>query len=230
MTDVFHIITGTGAGSLPLAAIDPSSYFLLIWLAATPVVLVVGIYLLGCRMSHPEKMFHPVPLGPIHQQTIARYKEWLDAAKLELRTSFKFGSIVVAVFQEQNNPRFFAFMFHQKLTFSAESYLEDLTILDTSNSGALGWFPRPGAYAQSFPGVSAQETWRLHLEGEAYLAQKFGCKWVPLSRPYEEILLDAIRLRMKYNRSQSFWPFRVLYRFFVTRHQLKNRTIAQQYP
>jgi hypothetical protein len=208
------------------------NYTPLLWIGALPAVLIGKIYLLGRRMSQPEKMIRPTPGGLTtqQQQTIAYYNEWLASAKLQFRTAFKFGSVQVAVFQQEDQPRFFSFLFHQRVTFSAESYLEDLTILDTSNSGSLGLFPRPGAYAQSFPNISAQELWRKHQEGEAYLTQKFGFRWVPIKRTYEELVTEAMRIRMKYNRSQFLWPVRVLYRYFVTRHVIANRTIAQQFP
>ena len=167
--------------------------------------------------------------SPHQEQTISQYKDWLDSVNLRHLTNFQFGSILVTVYQQGHEPRFFSFLFHQKLTFQIESYLGDLTILDTGTSGSGGLFPRPGAYLQSFPNISPQEAWQRHLESEAYLSKKFGYIWVPLKRPYEQILPEAMRLRMKYNRSQLFWPFRVLYRYFVTRHLIKNRTIAQQF-
>ena len=208
------------------------NYMLLLWLGAVPLVLVAQIYMLGRRMSAPEKMLRPIPAGltPQQQEIFSHYKDWLASIDLQFRATFQFGSIQVAVFQQQDQPRFLSFMFHQRLTFSAESYMQDLTILDTSSSGSIGLFPRPGAYAQSFPGISPQELWQRHLEGESQLTRKFGFQWVPINRPYEELLADAMRVRMKFSRSQSFWPVRVLYRFFVTRHRIVNQTIAQQFP
>jgi hypothetical protein len=207
-------------------------YTPLLWIAAAPAAILGQIYLQGRKMSEPEKMLRPIAGGLTTQQAeiISRHKDWLASVGLEFRTSFQFGIIRVAVFQQGNQPRFFSFMFHQRITFSVESYLEDLTILDTSTSGSLGLFPRPGSYAQSFPNISSEEAWRRHLEGEAHLTRKFGFSWVPLHRSYEEIMLAAMRVRMKYNRSQPFWPLRVLYRYAVTRHRIANRSIVQQFP
>ena len=207
-------------------------YTLLLLIAAIPLVVVLQIYFLGRKMSEPGKMLRPVAggLSAYQQQAIAPHQDWLVSAHLEFSTSFQFGGIQVVVFQQGNLPRFFSFMFHQRLTFCAESYREDMILLDTSTSGSIGLFPRPGAYAQSFPNMPPSQAWQRHLEGEAHLSKKFGYVWVPLERSYEEILVAAMRLRMKYNRSQLFWPFRVLYRYAVTRFRIANRSIAQQFP
>jgi len=207
-------------------------YTIIAWIAIVPAVILLQIYLLGRKMSESEKMIRPIAGGPtpFQQKTLAQYVDWLTSVNLVYCTSFQFGIIQAVVFQDKNAPRFLSIMFHKRLTFSAESYLEDLTILDTSTSGSLGLFPRPGAYAQSFPGNPPQEMWRRHLEGEAHLTKKFGYRWAPLKRPYRDILMQAMRVRMQYNRSQAFWPFRVLYRYAVTRHRISNKTIMQQFP
>src|SRR5437870_4685174 len=124
-------------------------YPLLILIVVVPVFLIGQIYFLGRKMSEPEKMIRPLPNGltPFQHQTLVQYKDWLASVGLEYRNAFQFGSITVVVFQQGNKPRFFSFFFHQKLTFNAESYLEDLTVLDTGTSENRGLFPRPGAYA-----------------------------------------------------------------------------------
>jgi hypothetical protein len=226
---------------------------LLVLIAAVPTV----VYLVGRKMSKPEKMMRPITggLNPHQLQQLLPYKDWLVSAGLEYRNCFRFGSIEVGVFQHGNDPRFFSFIFRRKTVwFSAESYLEDLTVLDTNTTGTLGVMPRPGAFAQSFPNnesqkrtfsrqlialfgglpsfhdMSPQEVWQAHLDGEAHLTKKFGFKWVPLKKPYYGLIIECMQLRMTYTRSQMFWPFRVLYRVIVSRHHLANRTIAQQYP
>jgi hypothetical protein len=92
-------------------------------------------------------------------------------------------------------------------------------------------FPqRPNQYQQSFPNVSPDEAWRRHLEAEVYLVNKFGLKWKALTMPYEQVLLNAIRLRMQFIRSIPFYPFRALYWYAVMRSRMANRSIQQQYP
>jgi hypothetical protein len=181
-------------------------------------------------MSEPEKMIRRTTLNPQVQAEIDRYAEWLKSVQLEQRTTFQFGSILVSVFQQKDQPRYLSFMFHQRLSWCVESYLEDLTILDTTNSGSPDLFPRPGAYKQNFPGISVQEIWRHHLEGESQLSKKFGFDWRPINRPYEELLAGAMRIRMNHNRSQSLWPFRVLFRYFVTGRRHYNQSIQRRFP
>jgi hypothetical protein len=207
----------------------------ILFLVAFPTVLIVQIYLLGVKMSAPEKMLKVFPEGlgaltPAQRQTIAEHQELLTSANLQFRACYQFGAIKAVTFQQLDQPRFFSFMFHQRTTCCAETYWEHLTLLDTSNSGSIGLFPRPGAYAQSFPGISAEEIWRRHLEGEAYLNEKFKFPRVHITRPYEDVVVSAMRIRMQYNRAQSFWPVRVLYRYFVTRKKIANRTVMQQFP
>ena len=169
-------------------------------------------------------------LTPLQRQTIEGHQEFLTSANLQFRTCYQFGAIKAATFQQLDQPRFFTFMFHQRTSFNAETYWEHLTLLDTSSSGSSGLFPRPGAYVQSFPGISAEETWRRHLEGEAYLSEKFQFPRVRITRPYEEFVVSAMRIRMQHNRAQSFWPVRVLFRYFVTRNKLANRPVMEQFP
>ena len=204
----------------------------LIFVIGAPLMIMAQIYLLVMKMSEPEKMIKPIAggLSQADQNRLLQYRDWLASENLQLRTTFRFGPMQIIVFQHGDLPRYFLFNFHKRLTYGAESYLADLTVLDSTASNAIGLFPRPGGYAQSFPGITPQELWRRHLEGEAHLTAKFGYHWQPMGGEYEDILVDAARLRMQVVRSQSFWPARVLYRFFVTRPKLLNKTIAQQYP
>ena len=94
-------------------------YTLLALIAVLPLVLVGQVYLLGRKMSEPEKMMRPIEegLSPYQQKTLLAQKDWLTSVNLQYRTSFKFGIIQAVVFQQGNESRFFSFMFHQRLTF-----------------------------------------------------------------------------------------------------------------
>lgn len=207
-------------------------YTPIILVVAVPLVIAAQIYLLVRKMSEPEKMFRPIDggLNADRQRLLLEHKDWLAAHDLQYLTCFQFGAVQLAVFQHADGFRFFCFHFHQSITYAVESYLDDLTCLDTGNSGHIGLFPRPGGYAQNFRNVSCDEVWQRHVEAETYLAKKFGFVWKRLGQPYEQILLDAIRLRMKYVRSVPFWPIRVLYRYAITRPRLVNKSVQQQHP
>jgi hypothetical protein len=207
----------------------------LIWLmpVALPFVIAAQVYFLARKMSEPEKMLVPCGLGADKQQILTGYQEWLSANNFYPVASFQFSRIQVATFRQKDSQRFFSFTFHQRLTFSIETYFDDddCTCLDTGTSGSTGMFPRrPHQYQQSFPNVTPDEAWRRHLEAENYLASRFGIQLKPLSMPYEQILLKAMRLRMQFVRSIPFYPFCALYWFFVTRNRMANRSIQQQFP
>jgi hypothetical protein len=227
MGDAMAIIFMGLSGSISEDAIG-----LVIFLIVAPALILGQIYLLGVKLSEPEKMIRPLDgsLSEANQARLLSYKDWLASANLQYHSSFWFGTIQAVVFQNGDASRFFLFHFHKRLTYAAESYLADLTVLDTGASASIGLMPRPGAYAQAFPGATPEEVWQRHLEGEAHLSAKFRYDWRPLNRDYVDILIDAARLRMQFVRSQFLWPARVLYRFAVTRHKLVNKTIAEQFP
>jgi hypothetical protein len=206
---------------------------LIIAVAAVPAVVSVQVYALVQKMSEPEKMLQPLNegLSADKQQIVLAHRDWLAARQLQYLTAFQFGSIQVAVFQQENAPRFFSIYFHQHVTYDLETRFDELTMLDTATSGSTGMFPaRPGSYKQSFPGADAESVWQRHLEAEDYLVKKFNITWQPLTKPYVEILVNGLRLQMQHVRSIPLYPLRALYWYAVTRHRMANRSIQQQYP
>jgi hypothetical protein len=209
---------------------NPFLWFLL----ATPLFIVVQVYFLVRKMSEPENMFERL-LGytPEQEQMLAPYQDWLRENSFQYLVAFKFGAIKCVVYRQTDSPRFFSLYFHKRMTFTAETYFDDVNCgcLDTGTSGSTGMFPqRPHQYQQSFPGASPQVAWQRHLEGETYVTGRFGIKCQSLNLPYEQILLKAIRLRMQFVRSIPLYPFRALYWFAIMRGKMANRSIQQQFP
>lgn len=212
-----------------------SNNFYLVILAAMPFFVAGQVWYLVRKMSEPEKMLRPMPggLSAARQQILANYQGWLNEKKLFHIATYQFGSIQVATYQQQGAPRFFSFYFHKQLTFCAETYFDDddCTCLDTGTSGHIGMFPRrPHQYQQSFPQVTPEIAWQRHLEAENYLMERFGIKCRLLKQPYEQILTKAMRLRMTFVRSIPLYPFRALYWYAISRSQMANRSIQQQFP
>lgn len=210
-----------------------SDNFYWLVLAAAPFIIAGQVYFLIHKMSEPEKMLVPGGLDVDKQRALSGYQAWLSANNFYPVASFQFSRIQVATYQQKDAQRFLSFMFHQRLTFSIETYFEDddCTCLDTGTSGSIGMFPRrPNQYQQSFPNISPDEAWQHHLEAEAYLMRKFNIQWKSLRMPYEQILFKATRLQMQFVRSIPFYPFLALYWYFVSRRRMANRSIQQQYP
>jgi hypothetical protein len=208
-------------------------YTPLIFIVVVPLAIVVQVYFLVLKMSEPERLMRPLTTGltPFEEHTLAAYREWLAYANLQYLTSFQFSLIRVAVFQQPGAQRFFSFYFHKQLSFSIETYFDDLTSFDTGTSANVGMFPtRPGNCKQNFPGIRADEAWKRHLEGEEYLRAKFGFQFRPLSQPYEQTLQNVMRLQMRNVRSLPFWPFRALYWYAFKRGKMANKSIQMQYP
>jgi len=208
-------------------------YAPLLFFAAFPLIIAAQVYLLVRKMSEPEKMLKPIVgnFSPDKEQIIAGHIAWLNARDMRRVTSFEFGAIQTVVFQQHGTQRFFNILFHQKVSYDMESRFDETTFLETSTGGSAGMFPaRPKAYKQSFPGMSPEQAWQRHLEAEAYLMRKFGIVWRPLNQPYEQVLINSLRMSMNYVRSIPFYPFRALYWYLVTRQRFSNRSIQQQFP
>jgi hypothetical protein len=209
------------------------NYFL-IYLVGVPLLIAVQIYILVRKMSEPEKMMRPIDngLSPDKQQVLVRHQEWLASRNFSYLTSFQFGTVQVAVFQQQSLPRFFCVNFHKgSHHYALESHFGEAVALETATSGSTGMFPaRPGGYRQGFPNINAEEVWQRHLDGETHLMRKFGLSLQPLTRTYEEVLLDGMRAQMQHVRSIPLYPFLSIYWFAVVRAKMRNRTVQQQFP
>jgi hypothetical protein len=208
--------------------------FLLVFIPALPAMLVLNIYILGRRMRNPESMItmKQPPLPSQVQRALVQHELWLTTASFEFVTSFSFGTIFSVVYRQSVQPRFLSFHFQQnsqRPLFDLETYFEDGAILDTETSGMSGLYPRPGAYAQGFPQCSLEYIWTRHLEAEAYLIGRFNLVPRAVTRPYTEELCRAMRVRVEYNLSQSFWPCRVLYRYFTTMRLRRNKSVMELY-
>jgi hypothetical protein len=208
-------------------------YTPLLLIVAIPLIVVVQVYLMVLKMSAPENMMSPLAGGltAYEEQIVASHREWLAYCNLQYLTSFKFGAIRVVVFQQQGTQRFFCFNFHQKLTYAIESRFDDISFFETGTSSTMGMFPaRPNTYRQCYPDARADIAWQHHLEAEDYLMKKFGIVWRPLSQPYEQTLINSLRMWMKYIRSLPLWPFRALYWYAFKRGKIANKSAQMLYP
>jgi len=205
----------------------------LIFVAVFVVVLLAQIYMQLKKMSRPERMIVPInrPLTLDRERYIAEQLQRVASEQFERAAVFQFGAVEAIVFRQKGTQLFLNFYFHQKISATVESRFNDTTFLETSSSGSVGLFPaRPGAYRQSFPDVPVEVVWQRHLEGEAWLMQKFGIGWTPLTGSYEQTLVNSLRLSINHVRSIPLYPFVVFYRYFVTRHLFNHKTIQQQFP
>lgn len=204
-------------------------------LAAVPLVIAGQTWWQVRRMSEPKNMFELLPRSwdSGTEQMLSPYQGWLAANDFIHVATFRFGAVLSVTYQQRNTQRFFSFYFHQRRTFSVETVFDDdaCCCLETSTSGSVGMFPqRPHQYQQSFPNAAPEEAWKRHLEAEAYLMERFGLKFRPLTMPFEQMVLKDLRLRMNFVRSIPFYPFLALYWFAVSRFRMRNRSIQQQFP
>jgi hypothetical protein len=207
--------------------------YTLFFIIAAPLFMAGATYLQVRAMSTPEKMMRPIAggLSSEKQQIVLDHKEWLTSKNLHYITSFQFGSTQVAAFQQTATSRFFCFYFGPSFSYDIMSIFDDTNGLTTASNTGIGMFPfEPGTYKQGFPQLGPDLLWQRHMEAEAHLINKFGFRWQPLTKTFEQMTLDAIRRQMLHVRSIPLYPFRAIYWFTVKRKQMANRTIQQQYP
>jgi hypothetical protein len=208
-------------------------YTFLFYMLAIPLFLVGLIYVQVRMMSNPEKMMQPIAGGftSDKMRILNDHQHWLTSHNLRYVTCFKFGAIQVAAYQQTDVPRFFCFYFGQSISYDITTHFDETNALTTANSGSIGMFPiTPGSYKQSFPGANAEVLWQKHLEAEMYLMNKFGLRFEPVTKAYEQRVIEGIRKQMAHVRSIPFYPFLALYWFAVTRKRMANLSIQQQFP
>lgn len=103
--------------------------------------------------------------------------------------------------------------------------------LDTATSCYAHFFPQPPrVFVQSFEGLTADEVWSRHREGEEYLAAECGVVRQPRTGGAEQRLREAVRTRLDYARSHRFYGVRALYWYFVKMRCLHNKPIQELAP
>jgi hypothetical protein len=209
------------------------NYMPFIFIAASPLILIGSIYFMVLKVSEPEKLMGPIAggLSADRQEVVLQHKEWLAVQGYQYLTSFQFSTIQVIVFQQANAPRFFSLNFAKSMSYDLVTQFDDKNGLTTGTSGAIGMFPvTPGSYKQSFPNAAADIALQRHLEAETYIINKAGIVCQPITKPYEEIVVDGIRAQMKHVRSIALWPVRAVGWYFVNRKKMANLSVQQQFP
>ena len=207
---------------------------LLIFLAILPCLVMFAVYSQVMKMTKPEEMMFSLPEGldANKQGVIERHRDWLVARQLQYLTAFRFGQIVAVVFQQTGAPRFLSFYFvNETWKYDLVTRFNGRESLTTASGNSAFSLPRtPGAYLQSFTGVTLDDLWQRHVEAEAYLLQKFHITWETMTVSYLDHVMDGIRRQAQHIRSIALWPVVALYGYFVKRHRMVNCPVQSQYP
>jgi hypothetical protein len=102
--------------------------------------------------------------------------------------------------------------------------------LTTAGNNEGPMFPVfPGIYQQQFNTWDIERLWQLHTEMEAVVAPSDLRQLKPIENDQTiELITAEIKQQIAYIRSLRFWPFRVLWWYFVNRPRHHNKTVIQR--
>ena len=141
----------------------------------------------------------------------------------------------MSIWRRSDRPTFFCSYLVQSGGSRQNSYdfvtlFEDDIMLTTNNKSDSQMLPQPpGYYSQSFSRVSLDGQWNRHLEMENYLMDTGGAILVQNDKPFEDCFVNAIQRQVEFVQSQSLWPLRSIYWFYIRRHKRHNLSIQDQH-
>lgn len=91
--------------------------------------------------------------------------------------------------------------------------------------------PRPaGSWLQSFSGKTTSALWRVHQEAEAAIADHYGVSPEPFTLDPGEVLLQSVKRDATYILSHPWLLPVIVWRFWIGKHLLHNKTVAERLP
>ena len=155
---------------------------------------------------------------------------------LSLSDTMQYANIQFALYREPPGPppeRRMVVMFAGEKYVSefVTSFSETDSLTTTRGTHAFAHPRPPGSHIQGFMNLSLEQLWARHLEGELFLLDQHKIHVAPLSA---ELADDAARIERALRQQGAyvkavplFW-LKAPYWFYVKRHRMVNKTIAQQ--
>jgi len=160
-------------------------------------------------------------------------REWLRYHGFKFVWAFRFGDTSSVVWARDGLPmRFFTIQRARGVTsFEFCTEFDDALPLNLNTVSRKVAFvlPRPpGMFIQSITHFSIEDTWRIHLDSEAFLIQKFNITSKPSTLAIRESFLKSVRIQAEYTCSLRLWHIRAIYWYGIKRFIMANRTVEQQ--
>lgn len=86
----------------------------------------------------------------------------------------------------------------------------------------------PGAWMQSFSGVTTAVLWERHQEAEAAVADHYGVTPEPFTLDPGEVLLRSVRRDAVYNLTHPWLLGVIVWRFWIGKHLLHGKRVAER--
>ena len=143
------------------------------------------------------------------------------------------GPITMAVWKNEYKKTFLSsYVVGENIASEFVTLLNNGSGLTTSNSIDSMLFPNaPGHYVQAFGGMTdLNNLFKQHEAALIHLNQKKNVSIADRWETTDVLIVESIKRQIQHVKSLPLWQLRGCYWFFIRRHRMKNKTIAEQYP
>ena len=200
-------------------------------------VPALGVFALVAKHTSPAPLIGRLREGhPVFRQLPADIRQFQEAHGLAQVEVMQYGQIPFALYREPPGPppsRCMVVM-HAGGRYVSEfctqfSGHESLTTTRSASAFAL---PRPpGSHIQGFMNLSLELLWARHLEGELYLLDQRKIAVTPLPAELQDavfLIERELREQGKFIKAVPLYLLKAPWWFYVRRHRMVNKTLAQQ--
>ncbi|MHC4757024.1 MAG: hypothetical protein ACYTE8_00045 [Planctomycetota bacterium] len=187
------------------------------------IVAVSVVQTLSMKQSKLKRLEDNAPPEDSHS--------WAVSNGFEFTGNFRFGVVYISGWEHARRPSFFCeYRIQEKSFFDMVTIFANDTGLTTASSkdGQLSPKP-PGAYHQTFSGLSLEQLWEKHVEAENDLVEKGGAALPDVMLSFEDEITGSVHKQFEYHKSISLYHFRVPWWYFFRRGRRHNKSIQKQH-
>ncbi len=202
-----------------------------------PAMVTVVTYMSIKRMSRPDLSLEPAAESAWKAgfNLVREHTDWADREGFDWVGAYVFEGMqrmFVAAWLHREYPVYFCIYHHpqtETTVYDFVSLYEGDRGLTTGNTADAVFIPQPpDSYVQAFTDKTLDELWDMHLVSEQYVLDRLHLQPKRIDKPFDQVVIGAIRKQMGYVQSMVFWPLRTAWWYFVRRGQRVNLTIEQQ--
>lgn len=212
-----------------------------IWLGILALAVIgtptFTVLVMVANLTGPKPLVRRLPDGhPKFRKLPADIAQFAAAHGLTLTEVLQYGNIPFGIYREPPGPPPDRCMV---VMLSGDKYVSEFCTdfsptesLTTTRGNHAFVHPRPpGSHIQGFLNLSLEQLWARHLEGELFLVDHRQLRPAPLPAQWQDAVVrieHGLRRQGAHVKATPLFWLKAPWWFFVKRHGMTNRTIAQQ--